>query len=332
MIRLTPLQIRSKFGELFSKNLLTIVDDKNNVVEIIEECIAKGPVEWDLVNRLRAGGVVYTGWVEGSTLYLRARVGSQEVKFGSADFEHGGQALEGVEILGEEVHTYWAGVAGAGLGLVACLSQAPGVLRAEYPSQDDIEKVGGAHVNRVKIITPKMKKLIIGVDDTDRKDRGATWSSLLKTGKELSSRLGVKFLSHRIFQCFPGVSWKTTNNVSSAISLAIPWNMEVDRVLSEFTDIMRNQCYSENACAVAYEGIEVPTKLREFGVRVKNEVINLTHAKDLAEELNLKVIPITGERGIVGALAAVSLFDMGIEYAALSGDPGLKRVRLCIIS
>ncbi|MCS7103084.1 MAG: tRNA(Ile2) 2-agmatinylcytidine synthetase [Candidatus Korarchaeum sp.] len=327
MITLTPSQIKSKFGELFSKNFLTIVDEKNKVVEIIEECTAKGPVEWDLINRLRAGGVVYSGWVEGNTLYLRARIGSQEVKFGPADLEHGGQALEKVEVTEEEVHTYWIGAAGAGLGLVACLSQAPGVLRAEYPSQNDLEKVGGANVNRVKIITPKMRKVIIGVDDTDRKDRGATWASLLKAGKELSSELGVRLLSHRIFQCFPGVSWKTTNNVSSAVSLAIPWSMEMDSVLNKFLAILKNYCYSESACIVAYEGVEIPIKLKEFGIKVKNEVIDVNYAKKLSEELDLKVIPVTGERGVVGALAAVGLFDSGIEYAALSGDPGLGRVR-----
>jgi len=106
--------------------------------------LQEGPVEWDLVNRLKAGGVAHEGWVEGTTLFLRAKVGRSEVKFGPADLERGGQALEAVEVRGDEIHTSWCGVAGAELGIAACLPQAHGVIRAEYLREEDIEKIGGS--------------------------------------------------------------------------------------------------------------------------------------------------------------------------------------------
>ena len=66
---------------------------------------------------------------------MLARLGSFKASFGAAGENIGGQALEGVEVQGDEVVTSWAGIAGAGLGIAACLPQAPGVTRAEYPKR-----------------------------------------------------------------------------------------------------------------------------------------------------------------------------------------------------
>jgi hypothetical protein len=48
---MSPDQVTKKYGKLFCKGVYTMVDEKNGVATIIEECIAKGPVEWDAVNR-----------------------------------------------------------------------------------------------------------------------------------------------------------------------------------------------------------------------------------------------------------------------------------------
>lgn len=324
---LKPEDVRGRFGRMFSGSILTIVDEKNAVLELIEECAAKGPVEWDLVNRLRAGGAAYAGWVEGKTLFLRAKIGKFDVNFGPADFQQGGQALESVEVTDREVITTWVGIAGAGLGLAACLSQAPGVIEAEYPTKDDLEKVGGSFQNRVKIKTPKYKKLVLGIDNTDVKAKGATWASTLKVALEVSEKTGSKLISHRIFQCYPEVEWKTTNNVSSSVVFALPWNISSEEVLKAFLDKIKPLCYSNDACLVAYEGIEVPKELKEFGFRVKKEVVELKEALELAEKFKLEVVPITGKKGAIGALAAVALYDEGITYAAFDKDPALRRVK-----
>ena len=55
-IVLTPDQVIEKYGKLFCKGIYTMVDEENGVATIIEECSAKGPVEWDAANRRRAGG------------------------------------------------------------------------------------------------------------------------------------------------------------------------------------------------------------------------------------------------------------------------------------
>ena len=48
-------------------------------------------------------------------------LGTYPVNFGAASGDIGGQALESVEVAGDEVVTSWAGIAGAGVGVAACL-------------------------------------------------------------------------------------------------------------------------------------------------------------------------------------------------------------------
>ena len=173
-MKLEPSQVKEKFGPMFSQKLLSMVDASKGVAEIIETCAVRGTIEWDAVNRCRAGGLIDWCEVEGTTMIMRARLGEMQASFGPADAEMGGQALEGVTVDGDVVRTRWAGTGGAGLGIAACLTQAPGVLYAEFPSAEDL-KVGGSHTNRVEIVTPRYEKVTIGIDDTDNKEGGATW-------------------------------------------------------------------------------------------------------------------------------------------------------------
>ena len=71
-----------------------------------------------------------------------------------------------------------------GLVSPACLPQAPGVLRAEYPAEEDMT-VGGSRVNRVRIFSPLYEKVTIGIDDTDTPQEGATWVLALKCGEHV---------------------------------------------------------------------------------------------------------------------------------------------------
>ena len=128
MITLTPDKIRTRFGPLFSIKFLVMVDQKSGLAEIREQCRARGTIEWDAANRMRAKGAAISCDVEGTTMTMLARLGKSPAKFGAADREIGGQALEGVEVIGEEVVTTWAGIAGAGVGSRPALPR-PGVIR-----------------------------------------------------------------------------------------------------------------------------------------------------------------------------------------------------------
>ena len=50
---LKPSEVRERYGPLFCKGFVTMVDEENGVAQIVEQCSAVGPAEWDVVNRRR---------------------------------------------------------------------------------------------------------------------------------------------------------------------------------------------------------------------------------------------------------------------------------------
>ena len=51
MITLTPEDVKRRFGSLFAQKFLVMVDERAGIAEIIEQCHARGTIEWDAMNR-----------------------------------------------------------------------------------------------------------------------------------------------------------------------------------------------------------------------------------------------------------------------------------------
>ncbi len=102
-ITLTPNQIKEKFGPMFCHRLLVMTDEKNGIAEIHEQCHARGPIEWDHMNRRRAKGALISAKTEGTSMTMIAKIGSYPISFGPSDTELGRQALEAVVVEGNEV-------------------------------------------------------------------------------------------------------------------------------------------------------------------------------------------------------------------------------------
>jgi methanogenesis imperfect marker protein 11 len=307
------VQVRERFGEAWCSSFITLVDQSVGRVRIIEECTVKGTVEWDLWNRRRAAGVVEDVRVDGTTLLMDARIGDEEPRFGPAASELGAQALRRVEVVGDEVHTTWIGLAGAGYALSVCLAQAPGVLRARL---GDSGGVGGAHRAEVEVVTPVMRRLLVGIDDTDTKDDGATWALGLRLGKSMPYG---RFLQHKLIQLNPGVPEKTTNCVATAISFAIP-PKDVEHAKGHAMDYVAEQTMSDSTAVAFFEGLEIPKSVVLFGRRAKAEFLTWEEALRLAGASGVELHSITGERGHIGALAAIGCYDLGPASAALPSD------------
>ncbi|HVP97493.1 tRNA(Ile2) 2-agmatinylcytidine synthetase [Methanoregula sp.] len=316
MITLTPDDVKTRFGSLFSKKFLVMVDETAGRAEILEQCHARGTIEWDAMNRSRAGGAVAACAVEGSTMTIQARLGRYPVNFGAAAGTIGGQALEAVEIDGDEVITTWAGIAGAGVGIAACLPQAPGVLRAEYPTEEDL-KIGGARTNHVRIITPRYEKISFGIDDTDTRQEGATWVMALQCA-EACHIDGVEFLNMRLVQLNPAVPDKTTNCVGSALNFAArPGSIGA---LCEFVrGFVEKHTFSEDTGIAFSRGIRTGQD-SPFHKAIKTEILSVQKAEEEARRLGIEFLDHKGRKGRIGALGAVLWADRGIEAAGLYGE------------
>ncbi|MDD5023928.1 MAG: tRNA(Ile2) 2-agmatinylcytidine synthetase [Methanoregula sp.] len=316
MITLTPDDVKQRFGPLFAKKFLVMVDERAGMAEILEQCHARGTIEWDAMNRRRAGGVVLGCMVEGSAMTIHAKLGRLPVNFGAAGDTIGGQALEAVDVNGDEVITSWAGIAGAGVGVAACLPQAPGVLRAEYPTEDDL-KIGGARTNRVRIVSPRYEKVCFGIDDTDTKTEGATWVLALKCA-EACRVPGVEFLNMRLVQLNPLVPQKTTNCVGSALNFAVRPG-QVTALADHVRAFVEAHTVSDDTGIAWYRGIEFP-RGSPFAESIKTRIVTVEEAEREAAALDIRFLDGNGRKGRIGALGAVLWGNRGIEAAGLYGE------------
>jgi methanogenesis imperfect marker protein 11 len=310
---MTPQEVTKKFGKLFCQGFHTLVDESNGVAQIIDECIARGPVEWDAVNRRRAGGVITGIRVDGYTLIMDAVIGEREVRFGPASSQTGGQGLKALVVDGDEVRTTWVGLAGASVGVGACLPQAEGTLRTEYP---DNLRIGGANEVEVIIVTKKMIRVVYAVDDTDTRQEGATWVLMLKLGR--SCPVG-KFLEHKIIQLNPEVPYKTTNCVSVGISFAVE-EKDLERLDDYVIGYIKEHTLSEDTALAIYRGLRIPEELERYGLEAKSRILRIEEARSVAERNDVRIVRITGERGTIGAVAGIGCFDMGLRSSALPAD------------
>jgi len=310
---LTPEEVKKRFGPMFSDRLVTLVDESAGKVRIIEMCTAQGPVEWDAVNRWRAGGTVERIDVHGNWLIIDSIIGERPVRFGPVSAESGGQALKGVRVKDGVVETSWAGIAGASIGIGACLPQAKGVIKTEYEEMMDL---GGSKEVHVKIFTPEMRHLVIGIDDTDSSEKGATWALGLNMAKSMPDAI---FLQHKIVQLNHHAPHKTTNCTSTAVSFAVAPNKVVSAIKFA-ADFIEDGTISEQTSMAIWTGIEIPEEILRFGLRAKELVLTIEDAEEAARKSGIELREITGPRGKIGALAAIGCFDIGLLSSGLIED------------
>ena len=310
---LRPDEVEKKYGKMFCQGFFTLVDEGHGVAQIIEKCVAQGPGEWDIVNRRRTKGVITDIRMKSNMLVMDTIIGERELNFGPVTTDVGGQGLQALKVEGDEVRTTWYGIAGASVGIGACIPQCSDVIRTEYP--DDF-KIGGAHRAHVDIITPKLVRVIIGIDDTDTKEKGASWVTSMKLGT--TCPIG-RFIEHKIIQLNPKVPNKTTNCCSTAVSFAVR-EEEVPALIEYAVDFVRKESYSDDSVITVYQGLHVPEALRDFGWSCKSVLYTPEDAIRVAEENGVQIISVTGTKGVIGAVAAIGCFDLGERSAGIPED------------
>ena len=290
-----------------------MVDEKNGVAQIIEKCIARGPIEWDVVNRKRTGGVITDIRVDGYTIIMDTIIGEKELKFGPVSAELGGQGIYSLQVKGDFVHTKWMGLAGASVGIGACIPQSSDVIETIYP--DDF-KIGGAHKASVEIVTPKMVRVIVGVDDTDTPQKGASWVTTMNLARDCPYG---RFLDHKIIQLNPKAPNKTTNCCSTAVSFAVKLD-EVDKLIAYCKEYIAKETLSDETVMTVFIGLKIPEELEKWGWGAKYILYEEKGAVEIAKKNDVQVISITGKRGIIGAVAAIGCFDLGVRSAGVPED------------
>ena len=297
---LKPDQLKEKFNDPWIapyQKVLTMVDgDKVEIVEF-HPCISGS--HWLLYQYKNNSDLIDSAYRDGNKHVYSCHIGCAPLDL-KASFNAAG--IDEIIVDGDEVKVTHAGLAGAGVGAGMCRGMGEGVKYIEL-----LEEGGGSKVGRARVVTPKLEKVVIGVDDTDIKDAGATWTMAHNLGVE-PKNVGFEYLDHIIVQLYPHNPHKTQNCVSIALTFAVPEDKK-EELIKRTVEILKRDTLSDKTAIAVLEGLEIPEKLRQYSIATKSGMMDIETAEATAKELGIDLIAVTGDQGKVGALAALGLYN-----------------------
>ena len=252
---LKPEELKEKFSDPWVapyKKVLTMVDgDKVEIVEY-HPCISGS--HWLLHQYKNNSELIDDAYRDGNKHVYSCHIGSAPLDL-KASFNAAG--IDEIKVVDDEVKVTHAGLAGAGVGAGMCRGMGEGVKYIEL-----IKSGGGSKEGRATVVTPKLEKIVIGVDDTDVKDAGATWTMAHNLGVELANE-GFEYLDHIIVQLYPHNPHKTQNCVSIALTFAVESDKK-EALIKRTIEILKRDTLSDKTAIAILEGLEIPEKLRLF--------------------------------------------------------------------
>lgn len=271
------------------KQIHAVVDDDAKRVELLERSSCYGGSAWARYHYSR-GPLVISSCNQGEWFRYMLNPGSVDLDLVSSKRSAG---IESVRVSKSEVEVTYAGLGGGGVG--ATLSRA----RAEDVLRYDATECGGGRVARGTIVLPRRERMIIGVDDTDSKTVGATWSLIHNIAQKVD-RPEARYISHSLVQLFP-VPTKTQNCVSTVVEFAcLPGRGE--GMLGDFRALLQKYTVSEQTGMAVFRDFD-PSELLAFGLRCKRERVSYEDAVKVAQEAGVQII-MKGQ-GLIGAIAAL---------------------------
>jgi len=303
---LRPSDLKERFQDPWIspyRKVLTMVD--RDMVEILEYHPCVSGSEWMIYQYQRSSRLIERARRDGNRHSYLARTGKAPIEL-QASLNAAG--IEEVAVEGDEVRVVHAGLAGAGVGAAMCRGMAEGVKRIEL-----YDVGGGSKPGRAAVITPRLEKVVIGIDDTDTPESGATWTLANNIGLE-ARKQGFEYIDHVTVQLYPHNPHKTQNCVSVALAFAVRPG-EADKLVALVRDLLRDNTLSDKTAMAVLRGIVVPEKLREYSAKSKRTLMEVEEAEGVARELGVELIEVTGSQGKIGALAALGLYDDPEEAA-----------------
>nr|MDO8090513.1 hypothetical protein [Candidatus Sigynarchaeota archaeon] len=278
------------------KRIFTTVDVAHGIGEIYHHCSSEGAVMFCAFTHKKSGGAIISTRYEGLMLRERFRLG--ETHRGEVSGQHSSVVVERVDLRGGNVIQTLRAFGGPAHSLTETMKKAKGVLRVE------LEDKGTYTEGRV--FTEPLEHLTIGIDDTDTEEAGATWALSLSLLDHLGE--SVEKISHKVAMLNPHIKYKTAGNVVSFIEIAID-PAKYDEVVSRCVSFLRRTTLSENTAIAVLRGLYIPSGLIDFANRVRTEEVKIDDALKTAEKCGAEVFEVTGEMGIIGALAGLAFFE-----------------------
>ncbi|MCL2157213.1 MAG: DUF1743 domain-containing protein [Methanobrevibacter sp.] len=297
---LKPKDLKKKFKDPWIapyEKVITLVD--GDLVEIIEYHPCISGAHW-LVNQYKKNSpLILKAYRDGNKHVFLTKIGKTPLELKASVNAAG---IEEVAIEGEFVKVTHSGLAGAGVGAGRCRGMAEGIEHVELFNEG-----GGSKEGKATVVTPIMEKITIGIDDTDTKEEGATWTTAHNIATQLQKE-GYEYLDHVIVQLYPHNPNKTQNSVSIALTFGI-LPKQKERLINRIISLLKENTLSDDTAIAILDGIQIPKQLKNYSMDAKTKMITIEEAEKVANELNIPLIPITGNLGKIGALAALGIYN-----------------------
>ncbi|MCK9631409.1 MAG: DUF1743 domain-containing protein [Methanoregula sp.] len=271
-------------------HIVAVADGSGSRVELIEffDCI--GGAMWSKHHYAQSPLVREVRCV-GSTMRYSLATGTVDLALEGSRFPAG---ISACTVEGSEISVTYIGMGGGGVGAAACRSDAAGILRSRS------DPAGGGKVASATIWLPKMQRVLIGVDDTDTPEEGATWTLVHNIARAVEDEHSV-YLSHTIVQLFP-VPYRTKNCVGLVAEFA---TNNPDGLVSRFHQLLEKYTLSEKTGMAVYTGFTPSEELLAYGRKVKRGEVESSLLESIRDP-DLRIV--MNGRGIVGAVAAIPFF------------------------
>lgn len=269
--------------------ITAVANKEGTCIELIEFFDCVGGAMWAMHHYAQSPLVKGVRNVGGTMRYF-LRPGSVNLDLTGSKFPAG---ISQVTVTDDEIGIEYIGMGGGGVGASICRALAKGVIRGRY------DQSGGGKLAGSEVWLVRRERVLIGIDDTDTPDEGATWTLAHNIAKAVEDEES-RYLSHTIVQLFP-VPFKTKNCVSTVCEFA---SSHPEHLVQNFHDYLREYTLSPHTGMAVYRGFD-PRKLLDFGRKVKKRQISFD-AVDAIEDKNLTVH--MHGRGKVGAVAALPFY------------------------
>ena len=285
------------------RRIFTAVDGSQ--IEIYHDCMSSACSAFCGYHHSLTGGSLLRVERDGTVLREFATVG--EGKIGAAGdiglYPHPAVGVVGVDLDTEDgmVIQHIRCIGGPAYSLTDMMSRAEGVCEVT------VQRNGAVVDGFIK--TKALTHLIIGIDDTDSEDGGATFALAIGLLHFLDSRPDVYGIGHRVAMLYPYLPHKTAGNSCSALDVCVP-QKEVPELIHEIIRFVSDESASPQWGVAIKQGFIIPSSLRMYGCRTRSSVILLEEAKEVARDHD---VYIEGGIGIIGALAAVSLSGLSTD-------------------
>jgi methanogenesis imperfect marker protein 11 len=265
--------------------IVAVAAEDNSAVELVETFDCIGGAMWARYH-YRKSPLVRSVRTLGNTTRYVLEPGTVELPLEGSHFPAG---ISSVAVDDDEIAVSYIGMGGGGVGASICRSTARGVSRCVT------DPSGGGRVAGCTVWLPRRSRVLIGIDDTDTAEEGATWTLAHNIARSVEDDRS-RYLSHTIVQLFP-VPYRTKNCVGIVCEFA---SSEPALLADRFQRLLERYTLSEDTGMAVFTGFD-PAPLESFGWAVKRGEVT---REDLAGVENRVEMRIEG-RGIIGAVAAI---------------------------